>query len=102
MELSLIGPSICGPKKCKFCRESWHGHGATKRSNGIEKLKTIEGKKLENNKFSLSIHYRHVKEDKYKDVASCVLTTVLEARPKFKWNKGSAVEFMQGENARYF
>ncbi|KAM7260567.1 hypothetical protein ACFE04_011240 [Oxalis oulophora] len=28
-----------------------------------EKLKTIEGKKLENNKFSLSIHYRHVKED---------------------------------------
>ncbi|KAM7260568.1 hypothetical protein ACFE04_011241 [Oxalis oulophora] len=41
-----------------------------------EKLKTIEGKKLENNKFSLSIHYCHVKEDKYKDVASCVLATV--------------------------
>ncbi|KAM7257407.1 hypothetical protein ACFE04_013148 [Oxalis oulophora] len=27
-----------------------------------EKLKTTEGKKLENNKISLSIHYRHVKE----------------------------------------
>ncbi|KAM7270785.1 hypothetical protein ACFE04_029999 [Oxalis oulophora] len=78
-----------------------------------EKLKTIEGKKLENNKFSLSIHYRHVKEDMYKDIASCVLAIVrdypelkiahgrkvLEVRPKFEWNKGSAVEFMRGKKS---
>uniref|UniRef100_A0A0E0LKQ6 Trehalose 6-phosphate phosphatase n=1 Tax=Oryza punctata TaxID=4537 RepID=A0A0E0LKQ6_ORYPU len=48
----------------------------------IDKTKAINGVKVENNKFCVSVHYRNVEEK------------VLEIRPVIDWNKGNAVEFL--------
>ncbi|XP_058086084.1 probable trehalose-phosphate phosphatase F [Magnolia sinica] len=74
----------------------------------IEKTKGIEGAKVENNKFCVSVHYRLVDENNWTTVAQCVhdilrdyprlrLThgrKVLEVRPMINWDKGKAVEFL--------
>ncbi|CAN6482304.1 unnamed protein product [Victoria cruziana] len=73
----------------------------------LESTKGIDGVKLENNKFCVSVHYRRVSEENWDEVAQRVLTIlqgyprlkvthgrkVLEVRPKIKWDKGKAVEF---------
>ncbi|THU53135.1 hypothetical protein C4D60_Mb10t11220 [Musa balbisiana] len=48
----------------------------------VEKTKSIQGSKVENNTFSLSVHFR------------CVEEKVLEIRPSIKWDKGKALEFL--------
>ncbi|KAF4363011.1 hypothetical protein F8388_020527 [Cannabis sativa] len=74
----------------------------------IENTKGIEGAKVENNKFCVSVHYRNVDEKSWNIVAQCVedilkdyprlrLThgrKVLEVRPVINWDKGKAVTFL--------
>lgn len=74
----------------------------------IESVKEIEGAKIENNKFCVSVHYRNVDEKSWTTIAECVhdilkdyprlrLThgrKVLEVRPVIDWDKGKAVEFL--------
>ncbi|MFS7958521.1 putative trehalose-phosphatase [Helianthus anomalus] len=74
----------------------------------VETTKNIEGAKVENNKFCVSVHYRNVDEKSWKAVAEYVQDTlkryprlrlthgrmVLEIRPVLKWDKGKAVEFL--------
>lgn len=74
----------------------------------VEITKNIEGAKVENNKFCVSVHYRNVDEKSWTTVAEYVQDTlkryprlrlthgrmVLEIRPVLKWDKGKAVEFL--------
>ncbi|KAK9078069.1 hypothetical protein SSX86_002126 [Deinandra increscens subsp. villosa] len=74
----------------------------------VEITKHIEGAKVENNKFCVSVHYRNVDEKSWTTVAQYVQDTlkryprlrlthgrmVLEIRPMLKWDKGKAVEFL--------
>ncbi|KAL5197831.1 hypothetical protein ABZP36_001343 [Zizania latifolia] len=75
----------------------------------IDKTKAINGVKVENNRFCVSVHYRNVEEKDWQLVAECTddvlkvyprlrLThgrrVVLEVRPVIDWNKGKAVEFL--------
>ncbi|KAH7841454.1 hypothetical protein Vadar_030063 [Vaccinium darrowii] len=74
----------------------------------VEITKEIEGAKVENNKFCVSVHYRNVDEKLWTTIAESVhriligyprlrLThgrKVLEVRPVLDWNKGKAVEFL--------
>ncbi|XP_031481463.1 probable trehalose-phosphate phosphatase G [Nymphaea colorata] len=73
----------------------------------VESTKGIDGIKVENNKFCVSVHYRCVKEEKWDAVSQQVQIVlqryprlrlthgrkVMEVRPKIKWDKGKAVEF---------
>ncbi|XP_004307816.1 PREDICTED: trehalose-phosphate phosphatase A [Fragaria vesca subsp. vesca] len=73
-----------------------------------ESTKDIEGSKVENNKFCVSVHYRNVDEKNWAVVAQRVhdilknyprlrLThgrKVLEVRPVINWDKGKAVTFL--------
>uniref|UniRef100_K4A1L8 Trehalose 6-phosphate phosphatase n=1 Tax=Setaria italica TaxID=4555 RepID=K4A1L8_SETIT len=72
------------------------------------KIRGIDGAKVENNKFCVSVHYRNVNEKDWPLVARCtddILKAyprlrlshgrkVLEVRPVIDWNKGKAVEFL--------
>ncbi|KAI4323840.1 hypothetical protein L6164_023415 [Bauhinia variegata] len=74
----------------------------------VERTKDIEGAKVENNKFCVSVHYRNVNEKNWDTVGKCVhdilkdyprlrLThgrKVLEIRPVIDWDKGKAVTFL--------
>ncbi|CAN6168101.1 unnamed protein product [Urochloa humidicola] len=74
----------------------------------VEKISGIDGAKVENNKFCVSVHYRNVNEMDWPLVARCtddILKAyprlrlshgrkVLEVRPVIDWNKGKAVEFL--------
>ncbi|KAI5346872.1 hypothetical protein L3X38_014751 [Prunus dulcis] len=74
----------------------------------VGSTKDIEGAKVENNKFCVSVHYRNVDEKSWPAVAQCVhdilkdyprlrLThgrKVLEVRPMINWDKGKAVTFL--------
>ncbi|XP_066390799.1 probable trehalose-phosphate phosphatase 10 [Miscanthus floridulus] len=74
----------------------------------VDKVRGIDGAKVENNKFCVSVHYRNVNEKDWPLVARCtddVLKAyprlrlshgrkVLEVRPVIDWNKGKAVEFL--------
>ncbi|CAH9103984.1 unnamed protein product [Cuscuta epithymum] len=76
----------------------------------LEKTKSIDGAKVENNKFCLSVHYRCVEEKKWINVVEqvksvlikfpklrmCQGRKVLEIRPSIEWNKGNALEFLLG------
>ncbi|KAF9616724.1 hypothetical protein IFM89_032000 [Coptis chinensis] len=77
-------------------------------SSLVEITKGIEGAKVENNKFCVSVHYRNVDEKNWTTIAKSVheilkghprlrLThgrKVLEVRPVIDWDKGKAVEFL--------
>jgi len=68
----------------------------------------IKGAIVENNKFTVSVHYRQVEKKAWLDVSQIVHDTlkdypnlklthgrkVLEIRPILDWNKGKAVEFL--------
>ncbi|KAG9140760.1 hypothetical protein Leryth_006933 [Lithospermum erythrorhizon] len=74
----------------------------------VKTTKDIEGTKVENNKFCVSVHYRNVEEKSWEIVAESVnevlkdyprlrLThgrKVLEVRPVLAWDKGKAVQFL--------
>ncbi|XP_076915131.1 putative trehalose-phosphate phosphatase F [Bidens hawaiensis] len=74
----------------------------------VEIMKNIEGAKVEDNMFSVSVHYRNVDEKNWETIAQYVKDTmknyprlrlthgrmVLEVRPVLKWDKGKAVEFL--------
>ncbi|KAL4179882.1 hypothetical protein AMTRI_Chr13g122370 [Amborella trichopoda] len=74
----------------------------------VECTKEINGVKVENNKFCVSVHYRCVDEDSWDIIANHVFNIlegypklrvchgrkVLEIRPIIKWDKGKAVEFL--------
>ncbi|XP_038679007.1 probable trehalose-phosphate phosphatase F [Tripterygium wilfordii] len=74
----------------------------------VENTKGIQGSKVENHKFCVSVHYRNVDEKNWPTIAQLVhdilknyprlrLThgrKVLEVRPMIDWNKGKAVEFL--------
>lgn len=74
----------------------------------VESTKGIEGAKVENNKFCVSVHYRNVAEKSWDMVAKCVQNIlkdyprlrlthgrkVLEVRPVINWDKGKAVTFL--------
>ncbi|XP_057950442.1 trehalose-phosphate phosphatase B-like isoform X2 [Malania oleifera] len=73
-----------------------------------EKTRKINGVKIEDNRFCISVHFRRVREEDYclleEKVKSVLigypdfhLTTgkkVLEIRPSIKWNKGHALEYL--------
>ncbi|KAG8080553.1 hypothetical protein GUJ93_ZPchr0007g4513 [Zizania palustris] len=73
-----------------------------------DKTKAINGVKVENNRFCVSVHYRNVEQKDWQLVAertNHVLEAyprlrlthgrrVLEVRPVIDWNKGKAVEFL--------
>lgn len=77
-------------------------------SSLIEITKGIEGAKVENNKFCVSVHYRNVDERYWTTVGQSVVDLlkgyprlrlthgrkVLEVRPVIDWDKGKAVEFL--------
>ncbi|CAI9771537.1 unnamed protein product [Fraxinus pennsylvanica] len=74
----------------------------------VEVTKNINGAKVENHKFCLSVHYRNVDENSWPVVAQFVYDIlkdysrlrithgrkVLEVRPVIDWDKGKAVEFL--------
>lgn len=74
----------------------------------VEITTEIEGSKVENNKFCVSVHYRNVDEKNWAEVAQRVQEVleeyprlrlthgrkVLEIRPVLDWDKGKAVEFL--------
>ncbi|CAN6709779.1 unnamed protein product [Malus baccata var. baccata] len=74
----------------------------------VESTKDIQGAKVEDNKFCVSVHYRNVDDKSWPAVAQCVdeilkdyprlrLThgrKVLEVRPTINWDKGKAVMFL--------
>ncbi|KAI3869989.1 hypothetical protein MKX03_010283 [Papaver bracteatum] len=74
----------------------------------IEKTKSIDGAKVENNKFCVSVHYRNVDEKQWNLIAETVGSVlkgypelklthgrkVLEIRPTIEWDKGKALEFL--------
>ncbi|KAK9045659.1 hypothetical protein V6N11_051568 [Hibiscus sabdariffa] len=74
----------------------------------VNNIEEIQGAKVENNKFCISVHYRNVDEKDWKTVAQRVhdvirnyprlrLThgrKVLEVRPVINWDKGKAVTFL--------
>ncbi|KAG2408345.1 trehalose-phosphate phosphatase [Vigna angularis] len=74
----------------------------------VEITKDIEGVKVENHKFCVSVHYRNVEENNwtivgqrvhdvlqnYPRLCSAHGRKVLEVRPVIDWNKGKAVEFL--------
>ncbi|CAM8998871.1 unnamed protein product [Rhodiola kirilowii] len=76
----------------------------------VEKTKSTEGAKVENNKFCLSVHFRCVDEKSWFALAEEVKLVlsgypklelslgrmVLEIRPTIKWDKGKALEFLLG------
>ncbi|KAF5745684.1 putative trehalose-6-phosphate synthase [Tripterygium wilfordii] len=74
----------------------------------VERTKSTPGAKVENNKFCLSVHFRCVEEEKWKELVEQVGSVikeyptlllkqgrkVLEIRPTIEWNKGRALEFL--------
>ncbi|XP_057421985.1 probable trehalose-phosphate phosphatase F isoform X2 [Lotus japonicus] len=74
----------------------------------IDLTKDIEGAKVENHKFCVSVHYRNVEENNWTTIGQRVHDMlknyprlrsthgrkVLEVRPVIDWNKGKAVEFL--------
>ncbi|KAL2343041.1 hypothetical protein Fmac_004326 [Flemingia macrophylla] len=74
----------------------------------VEKMKSIPGARVENNKFCVSVHFRCVDEKKWNELAQQVRSVlkeypklrlnqgrkVLEIRPSIKWDKGKALEFL--------
>ncbi|URE47095.1 hypothetical protein MUK42_15290 [Musa troglodytarum] len=74
----------------------------------VERTKSIQGSMVENNTFSLSVHFRCVEEKKWSSLAEQVRSVlkdypklrltlgrkVLEIRPSIKWDKGKALEFL--------
>ncbi|XP_064999964.1 probable trehalose-phosphate phosphatase 6 isoform X2 [Musa acuminata AAA Group] len=74
----------------------------------MEKTKLIQGSRVENNIFTLSVHFRCVDEKIWSSLAELVRSVlkdypklrltmgrkVLEIRPSIKWDKGKALEFM--------
>ncbi|KAH9626475.1 hypothetical protein KSS87_006435 [Heliosperma pusillum] len=74
----------------------------------VQKTSTIEGAKVESNKFCLSVHFRCVDEKKWPELAEIVKEVlnnypelkmtngrkVLEIKPTIKWDKGNALEFL--------
>ncbi|XP_024990344.1 probable trehalose-phosphate phosphatase 2 [Cynara cardunculus var. scolymus] len=73
-----------------------------------ERMKNIQGVMIEDNKFCLSVHYRHVKDEDYGRVEEAVQlmlanngdfhmtggNKVLEIRPSIQWNKGDALIYL--------
>lgn len=76
--------------------------------NLSESIRDIDGARMEDNKFCVSVHYRNVAPHDYEKVHQrvtnvlkdypCLRLThgrkVLEVRPVIDWNKGKAVEFL--------
>ncbi|KAJ7956843.1 Trehalose 6-phosphate phosphatase [Quillaja saponaria] len=74
----------------------------------VENTKSTPGAMVENNKFSISVHFRCVEEKKWSELAQQVRSVlkefpklrltqgrkVLEIRPTIKWDKGKALEFL--------
>ncbi|KAL7614591.1 hypothetical protein Lser_V15G09556 [Lactuca serriola] len=74
-----------------------------------ERTKNIKGVVIEDNRFCLSVHYRHVKDEEYEtleeEVESVLVNypdqfhmtrgkKVMEIRPSIEWNKGHALEYL--------
>ncbi|XP_009613560.1 probable trehalose-phosphate phosphatase J isoform X1 [Nicotiana tomentosiformis] len=74
----------------------------------LDKTNSINGVRVENNKFCVSVHFRCVDEKKWGELAQQVKSVlkeypklrlsqgrkVLEIRPTIKWDKGKALEFL--------
>ncbi|XP_049405846.1 probable trehalose-phosphate phosphatase J isoform X2 [Solanum stenotomum] len=74
----------------------------------LDKTKSIEGVRVENNKFCVSVHFRCVDEKKWDELSQqvslvlkeypklklCQGRKVLEIRPIIKWDKGKALQFL--------
>ncbi|XP_057533493.1 probable trehalose-phosphate phosphatase J isoform X1 [Amaranthus tricolor] len=73
-----------------------------------EKTAAVEGVKIEDNKFCMSVHFRNVSDEELDTLEEKVKTVleehphfqltrgkkVLEIRPPIKWNKGHALEYL--------
>lgn len=76
----------------------------------VEKTKEIDGAKVENNKFCVSVHYRNVDQKSWSALEEQICSVlkeyeshgirftqgkmVIEIRPPIKWDKGNALEFI--------
>ncbi|XVF36737.1 hypothetical protein REPUB_Repub19eG0084000 [Reevesia pubescens] len=77
----------------------------------VEKTKSIQGAKVENNKFCVSVHFRCVDEKSWATLAEQVRSVlneypelqltqgrkVFEIRPTIEWDKGRALEYLLKE-----
>ncbi|XP_065868424.1 probable trehalose-phosphate phosphatase D [Euphorbia lathyris] len=73
-----------------------------------EKVMKIEGARIEDNRFCISVHFRQVKEEDYGTLEENVRSVlehypefsfsfgkkVMEIRPKIEWDKGHALEYL--------
>lgn len=73
-------------------------------------IKSIQGSRVEHNKFCLSVHFRNCQEDVLEELKTIVETVVaehkllditrgrkvFEVRPKVEWDKGRAVQYLLG------
>ncbi|PWA37071.1 HAD-superfamily hydrolase, subfamily IIB [Artemisia annua] len=124
------GMDIMGPTpKNKSCDDNYHHKTVNEEGNEFivfqpakdflpeiqqmliemnERSKNIEGVAIEDNRFCLSVHYRHVKDEDYERLEQQVESMlvnhpefhmtrgkkVLEIRPSIGWNKGHALEYL--------
>lgn len=116
------GMDIKGPSKCsKYAKGAQTGTGVLFQPASeflpmidevykslSEKIKSIPGATVENNKFCASVHFRCVEEKEWGELARQVGSVmkqypklrisqgrkVLEIRPIIKWDKGKALEFL--------
>ncbi|KAM7273366.1 hypothetical protein ACFE04_028030 [Oxalis oulophora] len=73
-----------------------------------KETRKIQGARVEDNKFCISVHYRQVQEEdyetlekmvksvleKYSDFRLCEGKKVMELRPSIEWDKGHALEYL--------
>ncbi|GMN44445.1 hypothetical protein TIFTF001_013643 [Ficus carica] len=73
-----------------------------------EKTRNIQGAKIEDNRFCVSVHFRRVREEDYSILEEKVKSVlenysefhltwgkkVIEIRPSIEWNKGHALEYL--------
>jgi len=76
-----------------------------------QRLATVDGSQIERKKYAIAVHYRRVAESDYPIVEEAVravapsvpdlrVTTgkkIFEFRPDFDWDKGRALQWLQGE-----
>ncbi|KAL6132128.1 hypothetical protein ACLB2K_070499 [Fragaria x ananassa] len=88
--------------------EIWNGNSTIYYVVLEEIARKIEGARVEDNRFCISVHYRNVREEDYdilEEKVKAVIETypefhltrgkkVLEVRPSIEWNKGHALEYL--------
>ncbi|KAF2315498.1 hypothetical protein GH714_039951 [Hevea brasiliensis] len=102
------GMDIMAPRRpVKSCDGKYHTIALDKKVRTAlrEKVMKIQGARIEDNRFCISVHFRQVREEDYgileKTVKSVLehypefhLSWVMEIRPSIEWDKGHALEYL--------